>query len=223
MRNYRSVLVLVAVLLAAAVPALAQYAGDDNITWILSSDATVGWLDVQNAAGLQLLKLEINGPDVSIAGAQTAWDGKYLFVTLPAGENVDFTVTATAGKTIELKNASLIASKYEVAVAGSTATITYSGVTANALVVNLRAVSGVFAALDVANSYVVLADGTHVALALTADDARAYDYGTNMVGDLIRIWLPASIGAGEQVVLAFDVTPSFFKVTFGYQRPEPTV
>lgn len=221
MRNYRSILVLVAVLLAAAVPTLAQSAGNSGLTWVLNSDSTVGMLYVLNPEGLPVLKLDINSADVSISGFKTLV-GDYLYVLLPAGEEiVAVTVAAAPGKTVDLASAELVSAGTAFAVSGDALEIGYLGAPANAVIVNLLSTAGVFAALSVDDSYVLLANGMLALLALEDGDARSYDFGTNGVGDLVRVWLPVTIGNGEKVVLVFDAAPKVYKVALGYQRPDP--
>jgi len=222
-RNFRSILVLVAVLLAAAVPALAQDAGNSGFTWVLNGDSTGGMLYVQNPEGLPVLKLDINSADVAISGFKTLV-ADYLYVVLPAGEEiVAITVTAKPGKTIDLVSAELVSAGTAFTVSGTKVEIDYVGEPANAVVVNLMPTAGVFAALAVNDSYVLKADGTMAMLALVTGDARSYDFGTNGVGDIVRIWLPVTIGNGEKVVLLFDAAPKVFGVAVGYQRPDPVL
>jgi hypothetical protein len=79
----------------------------------------------------------------------------------------------------------------------------------NALSISLYEVANI----DSAGSYVYKADGTLVSLALTADDARGFDWVAASSGRLIRCWLPVQVLPYEYVIVKIDqAAPAAIKV-----------
>ena len=114
MRHDRAFVVLVAVLLAVAVPTMAQtYAGNKDVTWIVNEDQSLGWLYVQNGGTIALttVRLALEQPAVIEGGYTTFWDGSYQYVLLPTGlapgEHVALTVAGAGGKQVGLKGVAL--------------------------------------------------------------------------------------------------------------------
>jgi hypothetical protein len=213
------------VAISCVVSVAATYVGDANTSWLLNESGTVGWLYVQNGgtADATIVRLAL-GAEATVDGYTAIWNGKYEYVLLPAalapGSNVGLTLAGIGGKAIGLTEVVLGSAANNWAAwseAGSVLTITNLGSPKNAAVVNVRATGGVIPTLDGAASYVQTAAGTF-GLALSPDETvRQYDFATNSAGDLIRMWLPATVGYGESIVLTFDMAPRVFTVTLGTQ------
>jgi len=162
--------------------------------------------------------VRLRGSNVVVGtGYATFTDGSYVYVNLGAPTVVGG-ITTLPLRGGQLDRVEFGSNWWAWSEVGSVLTITNLGSPKNAAVVNVRATAGVMPTLDAAHSYVFKADGTHVVLALSPDETiRQYDFATNSAGDLIRMWLPTTIGFGEPVVLAFDFAPHVYTVSLGTQ------
>jgi hypothetical protein len=103
---------LVAVSLVLPVAA-STYAGDANVTWVVSDDGTVGWLYVQNAGSTAapVVRLALGAAAVIEGGYTTFWDGSYQYVLLPTalapGSYVALALAGAGGTAIGLTGVEL--------------------------------------------------------------------------------------------------------------------
>jgi len=104
---------LVAVSCVLSVAAAPTYAGDANVTWVVSSDSTLGWLYVQNAGSVAqpVVRLALGAAAVIEGGYTTFWDGAYQYVVLPTalapGSYVALTLAGAGGTAIGLTGVEL--------------------------------------------------------------------------------------------------------------------
>jgi hypothetical protein len=104
---------LVAVSCVLSVAAASTYAGDANVTWVLSDDGTVGWLYVQNAGSVAepVVRLALGAAAVIEGGYTTFWDGSHQYVLLPTalapGSYVALTLAGAGGAAIGLTGVEL--------------------------------------------------------------------------------------------------------------------